>query len=45
MARKKILAVDDQEGILGFIADILLDNGYEVVTAKSGSGAIKKTKK
>jgi len=45
MAQKKILAVDDEERILGLIADILLSNGYEVVTAKSGGGAIKKTKK
>lgn len=45
MALKKILAVDDEEGILGLIADVLLSNGYEVVTAKSGGGAIKKTKK
>jgi CheY-like chemotaxis protein len=45
MAQKKILAVDDEETILGLIADVLLSNGYEVVTAKSGVGAIKKTKK
>lgn len=45
MALKKILAVDDEERILGLIAEILLSNGYEVVTAKSGGGAIKKTKK
>ncbi len=45
MAQKKILAVDDEEMILGLIAEILLRNGYEVVTAKSGGGAIKKTKK
>ena len=45
MALKKILAVDDEERILGLIAEILLSNGYEVVTAKSGGGAIRKTKK
>jgi CheY-like chemotaxis protein len=45
MGQKKILAVDDEARILGLIADILLSNGYEVVTAKSGGGAIKKTKK
>lgn len=45
MALKKILAVDDEEGMLGLITDVLLSNGYEVVTAKSGGGAIKKTKK
>jgi CheY-like chemotaxis protein len=45
MALKKILAVDDEERILGLIAEILLSNGYEVVTAKSGVGAIRKTKK
>jgi CheY-like chemotaxis protein len=45
MALKKILAVDDEERILGLMAEILLSNGYEVVTAKSGGGAIRKTKK
>lgn len=45
MASKKILAVDDEERVLALISDILSNNGYDVVTAKSGNAAIRKTKK
>jgi DNA-binding response OmpR family regulator len=35
-----VLLVDDDEGILGFIRDILTDEGYEVVEAIDGAEAL-----
>jgi len=42
---EKILAVDDEEDILALTRTVLEDNGYEVVTANSGKGALAKFKK
>jgi len=39
--RKRILIVDDDEAILNRFRDILQEEGYEVVTAKTGREAIK----
>ena len=38
--RKKILAVDDDEGGLAAIRQMLLQRGYDVVTAASGEEAL-----
>jgi DNA-binding response OmpR family regulator len=45
MDRKKILVVDDEENILKTISDLLLANGYEVMTAKDGKEGIEKAHK
>lgn len=39
--QKTILIVDDEESICKSLGDILIDEGYEVQTAKSGEDAIK----
>ncbi len=38
----RVLVVDDDEGILGFIRDILTDEGHEVVEAIDGAEALGK---
>ena len=38
---KAILIVDDEESICQFLRGILLDEGYEVLTANSGEDGIK----
>ncbi len=40
--RKKILIVDDQEGVRQTLGDILADEGYEVTLAENGYQAIEK---
>jgi len=42
---KKILVVDDEEEITGFLKNLLEGEGYEVETANSGKGALEKMKK
>jgi len=39
--RQKILIVDDEESILESLSDILLDEGYRVVTAASAEEGLK----
>ena len=39
--KKKVMFVDDQEHILLLVRQILEDEGYKVVTAKSGSECLK----
>jgi len=39
--QKTILIVDDEEGICKSLGDILVDEGYNVLTANSGEEAIK----
>lgn len=41
---EKILIVDDEEHIISFIKDALLDEGYEVFTAQNGDEAIESVK-
>ena len=42
---KKILVVDDEEGIRSFICEVLEDEGYKVQSACNGEDALKKTAK
>lgn len=42
---KKILIIDDDQGILGAITAILESDGYQVSTAENSSGLKKLTKK
>jgi len=44
MSNQTILTVDDEERVLDVIRDILSTKGYNVLTAKSGKEAIKKTR-
>ena len=41
MAKKKILAVDDDATALGALRQILVQKGYEVSTAPNGHDALK----
>ena len=41
-AKKRVLVVDDQPGILDLLADVLLDSGYEVALAMNGQEAVAK---
>src|SRR5512136_1671026 len=38
--RKKILIVDDDEGVVGSVSGVLEDEGFRVVTARGGEEAI-----
>ena len=40
--KKKILVVDDDEGLRDLYKDVLVDEGYEVLTAKNGKEALQK---
>ncbi len=42
-SKKKLLVVDDSLMLLGFVKDVLLDAGYEVVTASTGEEAVRVT--
>lgn len=44
MSKKTILIVDDEEGIRDTLSGIFEDEGYEVITAKSGEEAIETLK-
>ena len=35
-----ILAVDDDDGILGFLSEVLAEEGHEVITAPHGAAAL-----
>lgn len=37
--KDKILVVEDEKGISGFIRAMLISNGYDVITARAGSEA------
>ena len=39
-APARILVVDDDEGILGFVSEALADEGYEVLAAMDGAEAL-----
>ncbi len=41
----RVLVVDDDEGILGFIREILTDEGYEVVEAIDGAEALDRARR
>ncbi len=41
---KKILLVDDEQGILDLMQDFLLSRGYEILTAHNGVEALEKVK-
>ena len=41
MSKEKILVVDDEENIRGSLAEILLDEGYEVCLAGNGEEALR----
>jgi CheY-like chemotaxis protein len=42
---KKILVVDDDEGLRELYKEILIDEGYEVLTAKNGKEALQRLEK
>ncbi|MDB5765095.1 MAG: response regulator with CheY-like receiver domain and winged-helix DNA-binding domain [Herminiimonas sp.] len=44
MPIKKILIVDDSATIRYFLVDVLVKNGYEVITAETGDEAITKAR-
>lgn len=39
---KLVLLVDDEQDILDYVSLLLLDNGYQIITAKNGQDAYKK---
>jgi len=41
MFKKKILVIDDTEFMTKLISDVLMNEGYEVVTASNGVKALK----
>lgn len=43
--QKKILVVDDEQGILDLFKRVLSKEGYKVITSLSGLGALEKAKK
>ena len=42
--QKTILVVDDDEGILKFVSDLVGDSRYKVLTASSGVGALQQSR-
>jgi two-component system cell cycle sensor histidine kinase/response regulator CckA len=40
--RETILVVDDEEGILAFVTEVLESRGYDVLSAHSGAAALRK---
>jgi len=40
LAKERILIIDDEKNIVTSLQDILSDEGYEVVTANEGLGAL-----
>ena len=43
-AKKKILVVDDEPGVVAYLETLLQDNGYETVSAADGHLALEKFK-
>lgn len=45
MVKKKIMVVDDEEPLLILLKEVLENEGFNVITAKSGMECLKKLKK
>lgn len=41
---KKIMIIDDDPNIVSYLSDLFTDNGYAVVTAQDGAGAMELVK-
>jgi CheY-like chemotaxis protein len=44
IGRKTILLVDDDANIIAFVSALLVDCGYDILTAKSGEEAVQRSK-